>query len=99
MARTLRRLIVANRSRYEARIDLQANLDFAGYLENDVFVDSKIMTFLKLVAVWAVCYGRPLKLGLLFTTLQWKHTKQDHGLNHRESMAGRLVRICPDISS
>jgi len=39
VARTLLRHLVTNRSRYEAWIDVQANLSFAGYLEDDVFVD------------------------------------------------------------
>ena len=39
VVRTLRRHLVTNRSRYDAWIDVQANLSFAGYLEDDVFVD------------------------------------------------------------
>ena len=35
----LRMNLVTNRSRYEARIDVQANLSFAGYLDDDVLVD------------------------------------------------------------
>ena len=34
---------------------------------------------------------------LLSTSLKWKHTKQNHGLNQCESKAGRIGRLRPDI--
>ena len=32
--------------------------------------------------LWRSVHGRPSKLGWPFTTVQWKHTKRNHGLNH-----------------
>ena len=48
--------------------------------------------------LWRSVHGRPLKLGWPFTTVQWKQN-ENHGLNHCESLAGRILRTCPDILS